>query len=44
MVKDLRVSFKSLLASATWMDPKTKFTAQDKLDKMTSFMGYPDVS
>lgn len=43
MVEDLRVSFKGLLKDATWMDAETKATAQDKADKMRSFMAYPDV-
>jgi len=42
MVEDLRVSFKGLLTSATWMDADTKTKAQEKADTMKSFMAYPE--
>ena len=42
MIGNLKLSFKSLLDDANWMDAVTKAVARDKVDAMVDFVAYPD--
>ena len=41
IVRNLMAQFKTMLAEATWMDPKTRAEAEKKADKMGINVGYP---
>lgn len=42
MVEQIRKEFKEVLKQTTWMDEKTKINANNKVDAITSHIGYPD--
>ena len=42
MVEYLRGAFGELLQAAGWLDAATKQKAQDKINAMKQFIGYPD--
>lgn len=42
LINHIRTALKNDLQQITWMDPKTRKAALDKLDKMQARVGYPD--
>lgn len=42
MVDQIRQEFKEVLRQNEWMDKRTKIAAGDKVDKITTHIGYPD--
>lgn len=41
MVTNLKRAFKSMVIEDAWMDTETKLTANEKVDAMIEFVGYP---
>lgn len=42
MIKGLTEAFKSMLEEEEWMDKETTQLAIEKVDKMTTLVGYPE--
>lgn len=42
MVGNIRAEFKQIIKTIDWMDDKTRISALEKVDAMTTHIGYPD--